>query len=118
MSRVALLLITATLAAVVLIVLTAAPSLAWHRHPGVFVGVGPFWWGPPYPYWAYYPPYVYPPPAVIVEEPPVYIQQALPPAPPEPPAGPYWYYCPHARAYYPTVSECPEPWVKVPPRPE
>ena len=28
----------------------------------------------------------------------------------------YWYYCPSARAYYPTVRTCPEPWVKVPPR--
>jgi hypothetical protein len=32
------------------------------------------------------------------------------------PAQAYWYYCPSARAYYPTVSTCPEPWVKVPPR--
>jgi hypothetical protein len=28
----------------------------------------------------------------------------------------YWYYCPSARAYYPTVRTCPEEWIKVPPR--
>ena len=28
----------------------------------------------------------------------------------------YWYYCPSAGAYYPTVPACPEPWIKVPPR--
>lgn len=28
----------------------------------------------------------------------------------------YWYYCQSARAYYPTVPGCPEPWIKVPPR--
>ena len=28
----------------------------------------------------------------------------------------YWYYCPSARAYYPTAPTCPEPWIKVPPR--
>ena len=28
----------------------------------------------------------------------------------------YWYYCSSARAYYPRVPTCPEPWVKVPPR--
>jgi hypothetical protein len=33
----------------------------------------------------------------------------------QPPAS-YWYYCPSARAYYPTAPACPEPWIKVPPR--
>jgi Protein of unknown function (DUF3300) len=33
----------------------------------------------------------------------------------QPPAS-YWYYCPSARAYYPTAPTCPEPWIKVPPR--
>jgi len=33
-----------------------------------------------------------------------------------PPTQSYWYYCPSARAYYPTTPTCPEPWVKVPPR--
>ena len=94
-----------------------------HRHfhhvprGGVFIGVGPWWWwGPPYPYWWYYPPpyYVYSPPPVIVQEPPVYIQHPAPPAPPAPSVC--WYYCPSAKAYYPTVQTCPEAWVKVPPR--
>lgn len=97
-----------------LLVLPAAPGYAWpHRGRGsVFIGVGPaFWWGPPYPYYSY-PPYYYPPAQVIVEEPPIYVQQA-----PLPPATPvYWYYCPSALGYYPQVQSCPEPWVKVPPR--
>lgn len=106
--------------ALVLIGFAAAPSPASFRGH-VVVGVGPFWWGPypywwgPHPYWWYAPPYVYYPPPVIVQEPPIYIQQ---PAPPEPPAGPYWYYCPSAQGYYPTVAACPEPWIKVPPRPQ
>ena len=32
------------------------------------------------------------------------------------PTQSYWYYCSSARAYYPTVPTCPEPWTKVPPR--
>jgi uncharacterized protein DUF3300 len=32
------------------------------------------------------------------------------------PSESYWYYCPSAGAYYPTVPSCPEPWIKVPPR--
>ena len=71
-----------------LLVLSAEPSDGWHRwHGGVFIDVGPIW--------------VYP---------------AAPPPPPAPPDQ-YWHYCPSARAYYPTVPTCPEPWVKVPPRP-
>jgi hypothetical protein len=85
-----------------------------HWRGGVHIGVGPWWgypyWGP-YPYW-YPPPYYYPP-TVVVEPPPVYIEQP-PPAPP-PPA--YWYYCMSAKAYYPSVSTCPEDWIKVPARP-
>jgi len=34
----------------------------------------------------------------------------------QPPSQSYWYYCSSARAYYPTVPACPEPWIKVPPR--
>ena len=83
-----------------------------HFHGGrVFVGVGPFWgpywgWGgyPYYPYW--YPPYPATP-SVVVQEPPVYIQQA--------PAGAgMWYYCQPARGYYPSVPSCPEAWIQVP----
>lgn len=66
-----------------------------HRHfaPRVrpFVGVTPwFWWEP---YW---------PPEVLVVPPPAYVPQPR-----------YWYYCPSAGAYWPTVPSCPEPWVPV-----
>jgi Spy/CpxP family protein refolding chaperone len=73
-------------------------------HGRGFIGVGSFWWGTPYPYWDYPEPVYAPPPVVL--EPPVYIQQ-------EPPA--YWYYCPSARGYYPSVPTCPEPWLRVAP---
>jgi hypothetical protein len=92
-----------------------------HHGPRVVVGVGPaFWWGPAPWYgapwygarWYGLPPYyAYGPPPVIVERPSVYVERA--PAP----AG-YWYYCESAGAYYPQVSSCPEPWLKVAPRPE
>jgi hypothetical protein len=86
----------------------------------VFIGAGPVWWGP-YPYyygypWPYYPPYyAYPP--VVRQEPPVYIEQSAPPAQaPAAEAQAYWYYCSPGGGYYPTVKECSEPWIKVPPR--
>ena len=108
------------LLALALLLIPAAPSLAWRGHPGVrthvFVGVGPsFWWGP---YWWYYPPpyYAYPPPQVIVESPPVYVQPEPPPQSPASAPQAYWYYCASARAYYPNVQTCSEAWVKVPPR--
>jgi len=99
-----------------LLVIPAVPSHAWHGRGGVFIGVGPAWWGPPYPYWGYPPPY-YPPATVVIEQqPPVYVQQpqAAPPPPSAPPA--YWYYCSSAQAYYPNVQSCPEAWIKVPAR--
>lgn len=108
------------LLAIALLLVAATPSHAWHRggHGRVFIGVGPYWWGPPYPYWWYPPPYyAYSPPPVIVQPQPVYIQQQPAPAPGPPPQA-YWYYCPTAQAYYPNVQTCPEAWVKVPPRPE
>jgi hypothetical protein len=88
----------------------AAPRVgrgAWHDHRhgfhrgggGVFVGVTPFWWDP-------FPAPVYAPPPVVVQEPPVYVEPTQP--------G-YWYYCPSAGGYYPSVPSCPEPWVPVPP---
>jgi hypothetical protein len=105
------------LAALSVLAVTTTPGFAWnHWRGGVFIGGGPYW-GYPYPY--YYPPpyYVYPPPPVVIEQPPVYVEQ--PPAPQAAPAAPpaYWYYCPSARAYYPTAPSCPEEWVKVPERP-
>ena len=107
--------------AVALLLVATAPNhaWAWRGHPGVrarvFVGVGPIWWGPPYPYWYYPPPpyYAYPPSPVIVQEPPVYVRPE--PAPAAPPQS-YWYYCPGAKAYYPSVQTCAEAWIPVPPR--
>jgi hypothetical protein len=98
-----------------------------HVHGRVVVGVGPWWWGPAYPYWYYPPPYyAYPPPYystpnVVIDEPPVYIQGPAAQAPasqaPGTPSG-YWYYCPSTQAYYPDVPTCQEPWVQVSPRSE
>ena len=115
-----------SLLTITLFLLGVAPSYAWH-HGRVFigVGVGPVWWGPPY--WYYPPPYYYgysPPPVVVEQQPPVYIQQepAAPPPPPPaaaqaPAAEAFWYYCPSAKGYYPSVPTCPEAWIKVSPRP-
>jgi hypothetical protein len=114
---------TASLLAVALLLVFAAPSLAWsrghgHFHGGgrVFIGVGPaFWWGYPYPYYYYPPPYYYTPPPVVVQEPPVYVQQGAPAAPPATQQS-FWYYCPNSQDYYPNVPTCSEAWIKVPPR--
>ena len=101
-----------------------------HRsfHSRVIIGFGPAFY--PYPYYYYPPPYVvysppptvvYSPPPVVVQEPPVYVQQPTPLATPPPATSQsveaYWYFCQSANAYYPSVSSCPEAWVKVPPRP-
>jgi hypothetical protein len=94
----------------------------WHGHgPGFAIGIGPVWWGPRY-YAPWYPPYApYPPyspyyvspPVVIERRPPVYVGR-----PRSSTAAGYWYWCESERAYYPNVETCPEPWVKVAPRPE
>ena len=130
---------------VALLSMTATPSFAWRRawsggghshggshgghvHGRVVVGVSPWWgwgWGYPYPYWGGYygPPYAYYPPpypyAVGAPEQQTYAQAAPEPAPaaPEQPKA-YWYYCASAGAYYPTAPNCPEVWIKVPPRSE
>ncbi|HEV8530559.1 MAG TPA: hypothetical protein VGT00_03990 [Methylomirabilota bacterium] len=99
-----------------LLVFPVVPSYAWHGRGGVFIGVGPAWWGPPYPYWWYPPPY-YPPAPVVIEQPPVYVEQPQTSPPPPPSAPPaYWYYCSTAQAYYPQAQSCPEAWIKVPAR--
>ncbi len=72
------------------------------------IGVGPWWWGPAYPYYPY--PYYAAPPVVVQQSPPVYVQ---PQAPPQQPA--YWYYCPNSQTYYPYVKECPGGWLTVVP---
>jgi hypothetical protein len=120
-----------SLAAVLLLLATATPSMAWrggyYRGGGrvfVGVGVGPYWgypyWG--YPYYYYPPPYYsYGPPTVVVQQPPTYIQQDVqvaPAAPAAPAPQAYWYYCTSSQTYYPSVQTCAEPWVKVPPRQE
>jgi hypothetical protein len=89
-------------------------------HPRARVGVyfgAPFyaspWWGYPDPFfYPYYPygPYYGLPPVPVYEEPPVYIEQAAPPAP-QPPQ--YWYYCEDSKTYYPYVQTCATPWVRV-----
>ena len=91
-------------------------------HGRVLINVGPYWGRPylPPPY------YVYPPPPVIIQPTPVFVhqqpvivQQAPPVAPPQGssavPSQAYWYFCPSAQAYYPTVPDCPEAWIMVPP---
>jgi len=123
---------TATVAfmSVALLLVAVLPSQAFPRHhfrpvgARVFVGVGPVWWGPPYPYWYYPPaPVVVTPPPVVIQEPPVYVQQqapvmAVPPGPSVSLPESYWYFCSSSRAYYPNVQSCPEPWLKVAPRPQ
>ena len=91
-----------------------------HVHTRVFVGFGPsYYWGPgpywgPYPYWYYPPPpaVVYTPPPVVVQESAARVHPAADAARPAPEQQ-FWYYCQSAGAYYPSVSNCPEAWVKV-----
>lgn len=97
----------------------------WHSgHRGwggsVIVGAPLWWWDPLFPYaypYGYYPPSHYAYPSVVEQDQPsVYVQQELGSA--AAPPQMYWYYCPSAEEYYPTVEKCREAWVKVPPRPE
>src|SRR6516162_9846567 len=129
MSRV----VVVSLLAVALLIVPAGPSVAgghgggghgghgFHGHHGSHghfhghgvIVAGPFWWGPWWDPWWSYPPYYYQP-QVIVQPAPIYTDS---PAPPESYwSESYWYYCPSAGAYYPTVPTCPEVWIKVPPR--
>ncbi len=89
---------------------------------GVYVGPGPYWWGPRYVYpgWAYPPPYpsaYYVPPPVVVSPPPqvVYVER---PAEPAAPAAGFWYWCSEPQGWYPQVTECAPGWQPVPPRAE
>src|SRR4026208_1912422 len=93
---------SASLLAVALLLIFAAPSLAggrghhWHGGPRVFVGVGPAFWYP-YPYYYYPYPYYYTPPPVVVQDPPVYVQQQQASPSGGPPARPgaqgsSWHY--------------------------
>ncbi len=120
------------LVVLVALALIPLPAFAGHHHggghhggPRVGVWIGPgFWWGPRWiaPRLAYGYPYAYPYPypayrerVVVVEEPTVYVERS---APQESSSSSWWYYCESARAYYPEVTRCREPWVKVAPRPE
>ena len=100
-------------------------------HGRVLINVGPFW-GRPYmfppppvvvqqaPVFVHQPPVIVQQPPVIVQQPPVVVQQApsvaLSPGSAAAPPQEYWYFCPSARAYYPTVPDCPEEWILVPAR--
>ncbi len=108
----------------------------WGGGTRVAVGIGiPGYWGPPgaafwgwgpyyrpyaYGYYGGYyaaPPVVYSSPPVVIQSAPVYIERqpaedATAAAPPGPEPA-YWYYCASKRQYYPKVSTCREPWVKV-----
>ena len=115
----------ATLAVVVLTLLSSASAYAWGRHGphvrfGVVVG-GPLWFGPAYYPRHYYPPYypapAYFPPLPLPLSPPVYIEQGEAQPAPAPPPQAYWYYCAEAKGYYPYVKECPGGWQRVTPQP-
>jgi hypothetical protein len=97
-----------------------------------FRGGGAGWWGLSlglglgidpalaYPYYAYPPVYYYDgTPAVVVDP---SVLPAAPPAmmvvpPPSSASASTWYYCDSARAFYPYVTQCPEPWRMVPSTP-
>lgn len=93
-----------------------------HHRPlvrtGIYLGLGPSygWYDSHDPYaWGSYPPpvVVYRRPRVVIEEPPVYVERRVVTEP----EG-WWYYCRSEREYYPDVAACPEPWVRVAPRPD
>jgi hypothetical protein len=99
--RLAAVVVTLTLVTIVAAAPGADAHVRWYG--GVHVGIAPFWW--PYPYPWYVGPYYAYPPAVIVE-PPVYVEM--------PPPAVYWYYCGPSQAYYPHVQTCTDPWINVP----
>jgi hypothetical protein len=76
------------------------------HHRRVIVGSTIFIGAVGYPYY-YYPPAYYAAPPAYVEEPVTYVEQPRP--------GQVFYFCPDSRAYYPSVTSCPSPWLKVVP---
>ena len=102
------------LLAVVVLVVSVAPSQAWvavHGFHGPHVFVGPRVFIGPDPFWSAYPYPTYPP-VVVQPSPPaqVYVQPQQ-----APPAESYWYYCENPKGYYPYVSQCPKGWMQVVP---
>ncbi len=108
----------------------------WHEgRLGWWWAVGGVWYfyeRPIYPYPMVVANVVYTPPVAVVT--PTYpVQMMAPPAPPvspqgttvvapmapPPPGGPgpeaqLYYYCDSAGAYYPAITQCPQPWRRVP----
>jgi hypothetical protein len=100
--------------------LAAGPAQAHGRgriHFGVQFGA-PFY-GPPYydPFFHPFGPHYYPPRVYVVPSPQPQIWIERESAEPATPVPGYWYYCPGARAYYPSVGSCPGGWQRVPPQP-
>ena len=81
---------------------------------GLGLGLGVAYLANPYLY-APYPGYYYPygQPTVIVDQ-GVAPQANVAMAPSAAPAAGSWYFCDSAKAYYPYVAQCPEPWRMVP----
>jgi hypothetical protein len=89
-----------------------------HHHHGVFFGgsAGVFlgsWDYPGYYYSpayspAYYPGYAYMQPPLVM----YFIERGDEDAPAD-----AWFFCPSANAYFPTVTQCPTPWQRVPAQP-
>ncbi|HMK61818.1 MAG TPA: hypothetical protein VK452_11840 [Dissulfurispiraceae bacterium] len=98
--------------ALILVVASILPCFAGgHFRGGVWVGVGPGWWGPPYPYYYYpYRPYYVEPPVIIERESPVYVRPNR-----QRDEQDYWYYCKKPQGYYPYIKRCPSGWLKVVP---
>lgn len=75
-----------------------------HQHHDGRLG----WWWITGGTWYYYPAPVYPYPNPYI--PPPYTANAYG-------DNGYWYYCPPYEQYYPYVSRCPDPWLRVPATP-
>ena len=90
-----------------------------YAYYGGYYGGG-YYGGPYGGYGAYYaapPPVLYAPQPVVIQPAPIYIERPVVEDATDEATGPsgpaYWYYCSSARQYYPKVSTCREPWVKV-----
>lgn len=99
--------------------LSVDPALAHGGRGRVQFGIqfGAPFYGPPF-YHPFHPfgPYYYPPPVYVVPapQPQVWIERES--AEPALPVPGFWYYCPEARAYYPSAGSCPGGWQRVPPQ--